>query len=61
MGRKIRTWINGKKVADLTYDETRYKENSEGIIGLQVHGVKDRGPFSVRWKNIFIRPITKKK
>jgi len=57
-GRKIQTWINGNAVADLEYDEQRYKDNSEGFIGLQVHGVgKNPKPMSVRWKNIYIRPI----
>jgi hypothetical protein len=41
------------------YDEKRYKENDEGFIGLQVHGVGKRGPFSVRWKNICARKVVK--
>jgi hypothetical protein len=58
VGRKIQTWINGNAVADLMYDEGRYKDNSKGFIGLQVHGVGKRAnPMSVRWKNIYIRPI----
>ena len=57
VGRKIETWINGNKVADLTYDPKRYEENPEGIIGLQVHGVGNRGPFSVRWRSLYIRKI----
>lgn len=56
-GRKIQTWINGNMVADLEYDEKLYEENKEGFIGLQVHGVGNNGPYSVRWKNIYIRPI----
>jgi len=57
IGRKIQTFINGKKVADLLYNEDRYKANPEGIIGLQVHGVGNRGPYSVRWRSIYIRKI----
>ena len=58
VGRRIQTWINGKAVADLIYDEARYKENSKGFIGLQVHGIGQKpNPMSVRWKNIYIRPI----
>lgn len=58
VGRRIQTWINGQMVADLEYDEQRYKDNSEGFIGLQVHGVGDNEtPMSVRWKNLYIRPI----
>lgn len=56
-GRQIQTWINGNMVADLQYDEKRYEDNKEGFIGLQVHGVGNNGPYSVRWKNIYIRPI----
>lgn len=56
-GRHIQTWINGNKVADLEYNEERYKENAEGFIGLQVHGVGDNGPFSVSWRNVVITPI----
>jgi hypothetical protein len=60
-GRRIRTWINGSLVADLEYDEKRYQDNAEGFIGLQVHGVgNNANPMSVRWKNIYIRPIAGK-
>ncbi|MEM7391760.1 MAG: DUF1080 domain-containing protein [Verrucomicrobiota bacterium] len=59
-GRKIQTWINGNAVADLTYDADRYEANSEGFIGLQVHGVgKNPKPMSVRWKNLYIRSLKK--
>lgn len=61
VGRKIQTWINGQPIADLTYDEKLYNDNPEGVIGLQVHGVGNKGPFSVRWKNIYVRPIQEKK
>jgi len=57
VGRKIQTFINGKKVADLLYNEDRYKENPEGIIGLQVHGVGNRGPYSVRWRSLYLRKL----
>ena len=59
VGRKIQTWINGNKVANLTYDKQRYQENSKGFFGLQVHGVGNRGPFSVSWKNLYVRRIKK--
>jgi len=61
VGRKIQTWINGEAVADLTYDQKLYDDNPEGVIGLQVHGVGDKGPFSVRWKNIYIKLVEPKK
>lgn len=61
VGRKIQTWINGEQIADLTYDAKRYEDNPEGHIGLQVHGVGNRGPFQVRWKNIYLKPIKSEK
>ncbi|WP_164103274.1 3-keto-disaccharide hydrolase [Candidatus Laterigemmans baculatus] len=57
VGRKIETWINGHQIADLTYDQARYDDNPRGVIGLQVHGVGDRGPYEVRWRNLFIKPL----
>jgi len=58
IGRKIQTWINGNLVADLVYDAGRYMDNSQGFIGLQVHGIGDRTEkMSVRWKNIYIKPL----
>ncbi len=57
VGRKIETWINGQKVADLEYDQKRYDDNPEGVIGLQVHGVGKRGPFQVRWRNLYLRKL----
>jgi hypothetical protein len=55
-GPRIQVWINGKQVSDLTHDAI-YKSHPEGIIGLQVHGVGNQGPFSVSWKNLKIREI----
>lgn len=55
-GPCIQTWINGKKIADLTHEEI-YKNHKEGVIGLQVHGVGDEGPYEVRWKNIRLRKL----
>ncbi len=58
VGRRIQTWINGNLIADLMYDEGRYMDNSEGLIGLQVHSVpRNMDPMSVRWKNIYIQPL----
>jgi hypothetical protein len=56
-GPRIQTWVNGKKVADLT-DEA---SSQCGFIGLQVHGVGDRGPFEVRWRNIKIKDLAPEK
>jgi hypothetical protein len=60
-GNNIKTWINGKQVADLTSN----KVAPEGIIGLQVHGYprgKKRAQgaekvLSVDWRNIKIRAL----
>ncbi len=53
VGPRIQTWINGRKIEDL-YDPASFQE---GFIGLQVHGVGDRGPFEVRWRDIRIREL----
>ena len=55
-GPRIQTWINGNQVSDLT-DEAKFKSHPKGFIGLQVHGVGDRGPFEVAWKNIRIKKL----
>ncbi|TWT97383.1 3-keto-disaccharide hydrolase [Neorhodopirellula pilleata] len=39
VGPRIQTWINDKPVADVTDNQT-YAEYPEGVIALQVHGVK---------------------
>ncbi len=57
VGPRIQTWINGVAVEDLT-DEPSSKC---GFIGLQVHGVGDRGPFEVRWRNIEIKDLAPQK
>lgn len=57
VGPRIQTWINGKAVEDLT-DEA---SSQCGFIGLQVHGVGDRGPFEVRWRNIKIKDLAPEK
>ena len=57
-GNNIKTWINGQQVADLTDD----KMSTEGIIGLQVHGVgKKEEPLWVKWKDIRIRELSSDK
>jgi hypothetical protein len=55
-GSNIKVWINGNLISDLT-DETIYKTHPKGFIGLQVHGVGNRGPFSVAWKNMRIKEL----
>jgi hypothetical protein len=55
-GPRIQVWINGKQISDLV-DEDMYESHPEGFIGLQVHGVGNRGPFEVAWRNIKIREL----
>ena len=57
VGPRIQTWINGVQVADLT-DEA---SSRCGFIGLQVHGVGDRGPFQVRWRNLKVKDLAPEK
>ncbi len=58
-GARIQTWINDQHISDLV-DEEKLKTHPKGFIGLQVHGVGNRGPFDVAWRNIQIRVIKKK-
>ena len=53
VGPRIQTWINGQKIEDIS-DPESYQE---GFIGLQVHGVGQRGPFDVRWRDIRVREV----
>lgn len=56
-GPRIRTWINGHAVEDLT-DEEIYKTHPKGKIGLQVHGIgKQAGPYDVAWRNIRVKEL----
>ncbi|MCG8586816.1 MAG: DUF1080 domain-containing protein [Pirellulales bacterium] len=55
-GPRIQTWINDQPIEDLT-DEAKHKSHPKGFIGLQVHGVGNRGPFQVAWKNIRIKEL----
>jgi len=57
VGDRIRTWLNGKQIADLELPPSIAKQHRRGRIGLQVHGVGDRGPFEVRWRDIYLKPI----
>lgn len=56
-GPRIQTWINGNPVSDLV-DRERYRDHSEGFIGLQVHSIKaETGTISVSWRNLRIREL----
>lgn len=55
-GKNVKTWINGESVEDFDIPDV---ESASGFIGLQVHSIgKDKGPYSVAWKNIFIKELT---
>ncbi|XAL98601.1 DUF1080 domain-containing protein [Phycisphaeraceae bacterium D3-23] len=56
-GPRIRTWINGHLIADLTVEDDYHERFPEGVIGLQVHGVGRNGPYSVRWRELYVREI----
>ncbi|QEG25082.1 family 16 glycoside hydrolase [Mariniblastus fucicola] len=54
-GKRVRTWINGESVEDAEMPDV---EPTKGFLGLQVHGIpKNKGPFSVQWKNIYIKEL----
>ncbi len=54
-GNRIRTWVNGVAVADMTDDR-----EADGLLGFQVHGVgKKTEPLVVRWRNIRIKELAK--
>ena len=57
VGPRIQTWINDTPIEDLTDDAW----SQCGFIGLQVHGVGERGPFEVRWRNIRIKDMAPEK
>ena len=58
-GPRIRTWINGEAIIDLTNRDI-YADHSIGMIGLQVHGVKNfTQPQEIAWKNIRIIEFTR--
>lgn len=59
-GPRIQTWINGEQISDLT-DEKVFKSHPTGFIGLQVHGVGDKGPFQVAWRKLSIKDLGDKK
>ncbi len=58
-GPRIQTWINGQPIEDLV-DQEKYETHPKGFIGLQVHGVGDRGPYEVAWRNIRIKVLDSK-
>jgi len=59
VGKSIKTWVNGVPVADLIDNKSNMPS---GFIGLQVHGIgKGTGPYEVRWRNIRLKDLSRKK
>lgn len=53
-GDRYRSWVNGVPTADF-----RDGRDTEGMIGLQVHGIASgTGPYEVRWKGVTIRELS---
>jgi quinoprotein glucose dehydrogenase len=55
-GDRIQTWVNGNPVEDLVNAEV-YKTHAKGFIGLQMHGMDNGALYTMRWKNIRIKPL----
>ena len=56
-GPRIRTWLNGQPIEDLTDEET-YRSHPAGFIGLQVHGIEPgSGPYEVAWRRLRLRAL----
>lgn len=54
-GKRIQTWVNDVQIVDFEDDKTSH---TDGFIGLQVHGIpKDKGPYQVRWREIYLRDV----
>ncbi len=52
VGPRIRTWLNGVPVADLTDTMT-----PRGILALQVHATADQVPRQIRWRNLRLQEL----
>jgi len=56
LGNSIKTWVNGVPCAEVVDSMT-----AKGFIGLQVHSFRGDPPAWVRWRNIRIKELGKKK
>jgi len=52
-GDRVMTWLNGQLMADISDEKIG---SAVGSIALQIH---DGGGIKVRWKDLFLREITK--
>jgi len=49
---------HGEKAGTDLNDPIGFKSHPKDFLGLQVHGIgKNKGPFSVAWKNIKIKEL----
>jgi len=55
-GPRMQTWVNGNLVEDLVRKDV-YETHPQGFIGLQIHGIKGQRQFTMKWRNIRIRPL----
>jgi hypothetical protein len=56
-GPRIRTWVNGEPIEDLT-DLAAYASHADGFISLQVHGIEPgTGPYEVAWRQLRLREL----
>lgn len=56
--KEIKTWLNGIAITTTTLSEDMFAKHARGVIGLQVHGIKEhQGPWEVAFKDIRIREL----
>lgn len=55
-GPRMRTWVNGHLVEDLVRDDV-YATHPRGFIALQIHGIEGERQFTMKWRDIRIRPL----
>ena len=55
-GPRMQTWVDGEQIDDITRQDV-HTTHPSGFIGLQVHGVKNKGPFVMKFRNIRIKEL----
>ena len=53
-GPRMRSWVNGNQVDDLTHDDV-YGTHPRGFIGLQVHRDQDQGSSVTKFRKLRIK------
>ena len=60
IGPRVRTWLNGKPIADYAGEVSASGFVADGFVALQVHGVGPaKEPMTVRWRDIRVREVTR--